>query len=777
MDPTDEVTPRGPSARLSIGIAAFGGLWLVLHAVGWLDPEAIFTFGVFAVLAVAGTVYGLHRYKPQPRWPWVAVLGAFALYLVGGVMRVGLGTLGDLSPDRSIVPDLVILPGYAIAAAAMAGLARAGRRGRDGDLDALLDAVVAGLAVLALAWVFLITPALAQDETPLSVRLLLASYPAASVFLFAMAVHMAFSVSRKPPIALRVLLLATLGMLIGDVVYMLVDTTMVTLPTHVIDVPYAAAFVAFTVAVVHPSAGRIGESFGPDGFAPRRSRLVLVAAALSVPAVVLLTPLALSSGTERLVLAGIVLVLTGLAALRMFRALHQHARSQQRLAHQATHDALTELPNRVFLHDHIVDLLCSPRVEAGTIAVLLLDLDRFKLVNDTMGHTVGDELLVAVADRLRANARSTDVIGRIGGDEFVIVASGLRDEQQALEFAERTRLVLHVPFVVRGAEIPVAASIGVSTHDPVESRSEAESLLRDADTAMYQAKARGGDTVVCFDSSMRERVAQRLMLERELRQALARGELEVHYQPKLRLSDRRVVGMEALLRWNHPVLGWVSPAEFIPIAEDTGMIVDIGAWVVDQACAELGRIHQLMARPEMMTVSVNLSVRQLRDDTMIDHVARALLRHRLSASALCLELTESMLMEDVDIISHQLAALRSCGVKISVDDFGTGYSSLAYLRRLPIDEVKIDLTFVHALDREGPGASMVAAVVAIADSLDITTVAEGVETEEQAEVLTGLGCLEAQGYLFSPPVPSHELVGVIKGIGSASGPRLRSVSS
>jgi EAL domain-containing protein (putative c-di-GMP-specific phosphodiesterase class I) len=184
-----------------------------------------------------------------------------------------------------------------------------------------------------------------------------------------------------------------------------------------------------------------------------------------------------------------------------------------------------------------------------------------------------------------------------------------------------------------------------------------------------------------------------------------------------------------------------------------------------------------MARPEMMMVSVNLSVRQLRDDTMIDHVARALLRHRVPASALCLELTESMLMEDVDTISRQLAALRSCGVKISVDDFGTGYSSLAYLRRLPIDEVKIDLTFVHALDREGPGASMVAAVVAIADSLGITTVAEGVETEEQAEVLTGLGCLEAQGYLFSPPVPPRDLVGVVKGIGSASDPRVRSVLS
>ena len=321
------------------------------------------------------------------------------------------------------------------------------------------------------------------------------------------------------------------------------------------------------------------------------------------------------------------------------------------------------------------------------------------------------------------------------------------------------------------------SSVGLSVHASGSDGLPSEGLLRDADAAMYQAKAKGGDVVVVFDASMRERVASRLLLERELRLALERNQLTVHYQPKLRLSDRRVVGMEALLRWTHPTLGSVSPADFIPIAEDTGMIVEIGAWVVDQACAQLRRLHDLMAQPEMMSVSVNLSVRQLRDDSMIDHVARALLRHRIPASSLCLELTESMLMNDVDTISGHLAALRACGVKISIDDFGTGYSSLAYLRRLPVDEVKIDRTFVAALDREGPGASMVAAVVAIANSLEITTVAEGVETEDEAEALTELGCVEAQGFLFSPAVPPDGLVDVVRRIGSASGPRLRSVSS
>jgi diguanylate cyclase (GGDEF)-like protein len=551
---------------------------------------------------------------------------------------------------------------------------------------------------------------------------------------------------------------------------------MVELPSHVTDVAYVLAFVAFSAAVLHPSVRKVGAVIPSDEVAPRRARLFFVAAALSVPAVVLLVPSSASDGGERTILACITLALTVTASFRLFRALHQHATSQDRIAYQATHDSLTGLPNRVFLEEHLGRLLDPTRGDGHDVAVILLDLDRFKLVNDTMGHPTGDELLVAVAERLHRNARAADVVGRIGGDEFVVVAADL-DATRAHELAEGLRLALHTPFSVREAEVTVAASFGLSLHSAAGVSVHAEGLLRDADTAMYQAKSQGGDVVVTFDASMREQVASRLLLERELRLALGRGELAVHYQPKLRLSDRRVVGMEALLRWEHPTLGSVSPAKFIPIAEDTGMIVEIGAWVVDQACADLRRLHDLMARPEMMSVSVNLSVRQLRDDSMIDHVARALLRHRVPASSLCLELTESMLMSDVDSISGQLAALRSCGVKISIDDFGTGYSSLAYLRRLPVDEVKIDRTFVASLDREGPGASMVAAVVAIADSLEIATVAEGVETEAEAEQLAELGCGQAQGYLFSPAVPSSGLVEVVRRIGSASGPRLRSVSS
>ncbi len=281
----------------------------------------------------------------------------------------------------------------------------------------------------------------------------------------------------------------------------------------------------------------------------------------------------------------------------------------------------------------------------------------------------------------------------------------------------------------------------------------AEELIRDADTAVNHAKGRGGDDVVIFDTSMRERVAERLHLERELRTALARGELFLHFQPKLRLSDGKVVGLEALLRWQHPELGTVRPDKFIAIAEDTGMIVEIGEWVIEQACAELARLRASFRGSSEICMSVNVSARQLRSETLMDTIAQALLRHRVPPDALCLELTESILMENLEFVSGQLDAIRDCGTRISIDDFGTGYSSLAYLSKLSVDELKIDRSFVKELGEDQSAASLIQAVVFIASSLGITTVAEGVETVAQAEMVAELGCTEVQGFLFSRPLP------------------------
>jgi len=345
------------------------------------------------------------------------------------------------------------------------------------------------------------------------------------------------------------------------------------------------------------------------------------------------------------------------------------------------------------------------------------------------------------------------------------VAHDVRGQAHAIEIGDGIRRSFATPFRVRDAEVTVSASVGVTVQAPAADGASAETMFRDADTAMYQAKSAGGDAVALFDSSVRVRIAERVKLERELRYALERQQFEVHYQPVVRANDGRVCGMEALLRWTHPWLGVVRPDRFIPIAEDSGLIVDVGAWVLDQACGEAARLRSLFPTSEQLYVAVNLSARQLRDDRLVDQVAQVLADHDLPPHALCLELTESLLMENVERTAALLTSLRACGVRISIDDFGTGYSSLAYLKQLPVDEVKIDRSFVTDLAAGGADTSLISAVVAIASSFGMSTVAEGVEEPDQAERLIELGCQKAQGYLFSRAVPALELPSVITRLG------------
>jgi diguanylate cyclase (GGDEF)-like protein len=682
--------------------------------------------------------------------------------------------LGDLSSTRSLAPDLVTLPGYLLLAVGFMGLVRARRRGRGSDLDALLDAGVAGLAALTLAWAFLISRWLSLDTSSTWVRLVVACYPPLSVFMVAIVASLAFSASERPVVAFRLVLLGMASMLVGDVIYMFVELDRLPNNHGLVDLPYGLAYLFWTVAVMHPSMRLVSEPPRIEESPPRRARLVLVGLALCIPALVSLTRTE-AGGAERVVLGVIVLALTAAVSLRVSRALTQHARSEARLIHQAQHDTLTGLPNRTFVQRHLTQALARGAETGQGVAVMFLDVDRFKTINDTLGHSMGDELLVSVSRRLRANLREDDLVGRVGGDEFVIVIQGVRDAEHAIEMAERVRLGFAVPFRLRDAEIPTATSIGVALQLGSGEPVGAEAMLGDADSAMYQVKDIGGDAVVLFDASMRDRAERRLELERELGHALDRGQLSLSYQPVIQLHDSRVTGLEALLRWDHPTLGTVPPDVFIPVAEDTGLITEIGAWVIDQACAELAALRATVKGGADLSMAVNISARQLRGDSLLDTVARALMHHSLPASALCLELTESLLMENVGMTSKLLSALRSAGVRISVDDFGTGYSSLAYLKRLPVDEVKIDRSFVSDLDVDGANTSLVAAVVAIAASLGISTVAEGVEKSEQAARLHELGCTEAQGYWFSRPVAAGDIVAVMEGLGLASERRLRIV--
>lgn len=421
---------------------------------------------------------------------------------------------------------------------------------------------------------------------------------------------------------------------------------------------------------------------------------------------------------------------------------------EARLSHQATHDSLTGLPNRVILGEHLTKALASVRRSGEMIGVLFCDLDRFKVVNDSLGHDSGDRLLVSVADRLRSCVRAGDLLGRFGGDEFVIITSGHSDGESIAVVAERIRAAFDEPFEIgAGRPMRCTASLGVA-HSSVGATPE--SLLRDADVAMYRAKenCRGG--VAQFDERLRARALERLALERDLPHALANDELVLLYQPIVDAVSRQVRSVEALVRWDHPTRGRLAPEMFISVAEETGAILELGDWVLRRACVDLLDIADLK-------VNVNLSALQLHDHHLVDRVTRILTSTGFPPGRLVLEITESVLVADIEATIATLTRLKTLGIAIAVDDFGTGYSSLNYLSRLPVDSLKIDRSFVQGLGLPSGNDEIVRAVLVLAHALGLETTAEGVETVAQLETLQSLRCDLAQGFLFNQPLEHSAL--------------------
>jgi len=424
-------------------------------------------------------------------------------------------------------------------------------------------------------------------------------------------------------------------------------------------------------------------------------------------------------------------------------------KAQARLLQAAFYDPLTGLPNRALFKDRLeVAFARAKGREAAPFAVLFLDLDRFKVVNDSLGHRAGDELLVQIARRLESCRRAGDTVARLGGDEFTLLVEGVSTADEAIAVSERVHRSLAPPYLIEGHEVFAGASIGIALGGPATER--VEHLLRDADTAMYRAKVRGSRHAV-FDSSMHERAMAALRIENELRRALERGEMRVHYQPIVELASGRTLGVEALVRWEHRERGLVQPSEFIPLAEETGLVVPLGRWVLDEAC------RALAALPERINLSVNLSGRQLLQQEFCQELREMLARCRIEPSRLRLELTESMLIGNGAAARAALTQLRGTGVRLCIDDFGTGYSSLSYLHELPIDALKIDRSFVGAMGDDERKIKIVQSILVLGKSLGIDVVAEGVETSQQAELLRRLGCEQAQGYFFARPVPLEQL--------------------
>ncbi len=437
--------------------------------------------------------------------------------------------------------------------------------------------------------------------------------------------------------------------------------------------------------------------------------------------------------------------------------------SEERIARLAHYDGLTGLPNRVFFREQLDQAL--KRVRRGEkLAVLFLDLDKFKEVNDTLGHQGGDELLKTVAGRLQGCVRETDIVARLGGDEFAIVQTDVPDATAVIDLAERIHGVLRQFCELEGNRFSMDASIGIAMA-PADG-AEADQLLKNADLAMYGAKADGRAIYRFFKADMDAAMKARRAMEFDLRQAVMCGEFELHYQPLVNIRDRRIAGCEALMRWRHPKRGMVPPSEFIPVAEEAGIVNQLGDWAIRTACMEAA------AWRDDIVVAVNVSSVQFKNDSLVQLVMDALAESGLPPQRLALEITESLLLHDNETTMRVLNQIKRLGVRISMDDFGTGYSSLSYLRRFPFDKVKIDRSFIEHIADDASSLAIVQAVISIAKSRDIATTAEGVETQEQLELLRALGCTEMQGYLFSTPKPAAELAPMLL----PHEPRARSVA-
>ncbi|WP_430786649.1 EAL domain-containing protein [Actinoplanes sp. G11-F43] len=734
-------------------LVAAGVLALGLHPV--LPPSLWGPINLAGILCgMAGMLYGTLRVAlPADRRPWRYISACGLLFLAGLITRALVPGAGDSPPTpAALIPNVFIVPGYLLTAAAFTSMLR--HRRADRDDPAWVDAVLVGLAAACTTWIYLVIPAI--DRAGLVAwQIANTFFPVIDVVLLVLVVQLALAGGSRAP-SLWLFLGGAACLFSGDLLYTIRDGNLADIPIDQIEVLYTGGFLMFGAASAHPSMRTLTEPQHIVVGTLSRARTVLIAVVLLLPVTAsIVEPL---SGTADAVVR--VLLCAALVVTVLFRVVHSHnsrARAESAIRRRATHDALTDLPNRELLSDTIATWGAAAEDSRQEISLLFLDLDRFKMVNDHWGHQVGDELLCAVADRLSGTIRSTDLVCRVGGDEFVIALAGPSHSILAQAVAGRILNLFTRPFELSVGSVVVSASIGVAK---AAGSAEALELIRDADTAMYKAKGAGRNAYALFDTSLREDLLERMTLEQALRGALARGELYATYQPIVDLATGELDGFETLMRWQHPELGAVSPLRFIPVAEETGLIVEAGDWLLRESAAQLAAWRAARppgARP--LHISVNVSVRQLRDRHLVSAVREVLADTGLPPDALWLEITESGVMEDAESALSTLTELHRIGVTMAVDDFGTGYSSLSYLNRLPVDIVKLDRSFVSDVGTRGPNESIVRAVLAMAGALGLRVVAEGVETEVHRDWLRVQGCDLAQGWLYGKPLRAAEVEG------------------
>lgn len=627
-----------------------------------------------------------------------------------------------------------------------------------GARDELLDGAAVAIGSALIIWQFVVVNTVHASATP--GEIIAASFPMLNVVYIVPVMALLF-IPRRPNMAVTFVITAFIFAIVSSLTYWIADARGAN-GDESAGPWFILAGGLLATAALHRGGPLVAISTDTGDERRKRAihvgRLIAFGTMLAIPPVLAAYTDAIGERLDWWAYVGVAIFVSVIVVFRfgqlLTRALADRQLAEEaedRLAHQASHDVLTTLPNRALLIDRLEQTLARMHRHPSTLAILFCDLDRFKGVNDSLGHSAGDELLRQVATRFRQVVRTGDTVARLGGDEFVILCEEIEDELVALDVAERMLEVLKPPFVLEDRESFVTASIGVTISS--DANAIPDQLLQDADIALYQAKEAGRNRIERFDSQMRRWASQRHDLENALRHAVDRNELHVVYQPQIELVNETVVGFEALMRWERPTGGIVSPEVFIEVAEATGVIVQIGEWVLREACSQLASWNREYAFDVLpLRMAVNISARQLAHHNLVEMVSTALELSGIDPSWLELELTETFLVKDPDLGVRRMEALRALGVRLAIDDFGTGYSSFTYLRRLPVDSIKLDMSFVSEIGMYRKESSVVAAIIAMAHSLGHRVTAEGVETELQARALRALGCDAAQGYYFSRPL-------------------------
>ncbi|MET0426553.1 MAG: EAL domain-containing protein [Actinoplanes sp.] len=755
---TSDLMPRAARRLRAYGFRTHLVVGLAMLAVLVFGPEPAWTPAT-AVIILTGLLalgVGPRRYlEPRDRRPWNYLRIASYLFVAATLIRAAWpATMATPPGPAALVPNIFVLPAYLAIGLSFAGLLR--RRRAAEDDPAQVDALLVGLAAAFLTWTFVMAPAM-NDAHLSALRVIDALFPIIDVVLLVLVAQLMLACGVQQP-ALWLVVVAAGAMFAADLLFTLRDAELLGVPQHTVDILFMVMFVALPAAVLHPSMRTLTEPQRIEVADLSRVRIVVIAAVVVVPTLV--TSLTPPSSPVNDVVRAVLCVLIVLAVLaRVVRSNNSRAQAEKVTRRRATHDALTDLPNRELLAETVSSWAGRAEREHLEISLLFIDLDRFKMVNDHWGHEVGDELLRAVAFRLGDQVRAEDIVARSGGDEFVIALASPSHLRLAESLADRLLVELGRPFALSVGDVAISASIGVAKS---HGGAHALELIRDADTAMYKAKGSGRNAYALFDSSLREQVRDRVKVEQALRGAQDRGELAVYFQPIIDATTDELDGFEALMRWNSPELGFVSPMEFIPIAEETGMIVEMGSWLLRESAGQLRAwIDERGPDARPLHVSVNVAVRQLSEGSLVGLVDRVLRETGLPPSALWLEITESGVMEDIEAALLTLNALHALGVTLCIDDFGTGYSSLSYLHRLPVGIVKIDRSFVAEVGERGANEPIVRAVLAMTHAMGHRVVAEGVETAVQRDWLREQGCDLFQGWLYGKADTPANLTGWI----------------